>query len=524
MMLEEFLGGGSLAPKYAILSHTWGEGEVSFQDFVHPDKEVRLRKLGFQKIEKTCQLARKAGLYVWVDTCCIDKTSSAELNEALNSMFQWYQSAVVCYAWLADLCVGDSLSPADPVSCFKDCRWFTRGWTLQELIAPIDLEFYDQEWTYRGTKVDLSDVLSGITKIDAEVLRNAELLHRLPVAQRMSWAAARQTTRIEDMAYCLLGIFDVNMPMLYGEGSKAFTRLQEEIIRQTNDLSLFAWKVASTDQMHHGILASTVSEFRNSESISLINDTDFNPDFGVTNKGLRITSDLHLRPNGTYVMPLNCSQPDGKGGNLQIGISIKMHGGGVYSRVRSDKLDVINLEAVGKTTKTTSLFVRTRISPLLSASMGGSHQGGFLLRKGFNEQGVPLHDPDAPFEATMIEPKAEWDSQRRMFSTHGASSFTAYVFFLARRSMRGKLSDTRNFIIAFGKTAETSEPWLAVNKGRELAPHLRDLKKLGAVGSRLESRGLTLESSRYPAVRIEAALEKDVLDGQEVYCIDILYT
>ncbi|KFY30267.1 hypothetical protein V493_02047 [Pseudogymnoascus sp. VKM F-4281 (FW-2241)] len=241
MILEEFIGGGSQVPSYTILSHTRAEKEVTFQDFTHLKGELKRQKLEFQKIEQTCHLARQDGLqYAWVDTCCIDKTSSAELTEAINSMFKWYTDAVVCYAWLADLPAGSSLSLGDPNSSFKNCRWFTRGWTLQELIAPKELRFYDQEWSIRGTKANLSDVVSHITKIDADILQNSELLYSLPIATRMSWAATRQTTRIEDLSYCLIGIFDVNMPMLYREGERAFNRFQEEIIRESNDLSIFA--------------------------------------------------------------------------------------------------------------------------------------------------------------------------------------------------------------------------------------------------------------------------------------------
>ena len=518
LMLEEFMG-GIQAPKYAILSHTWDKEEVSFQDYLHPNKEVMFQKQGFEKIEKTCRMARKAGLYLWIDTCCIDKTSSAELTEALNSMFQWYRDAVVCYTWLADLPGIDVLSPEDPHSCFKDCRWFTRGWTLQELIAPGNLEFYDQEWTFRGTKVDLDVVVSGITKIDTKLLRNAELLHEVPLAQRMSWAANRHTTRVEDMAYCLLGIFDVNMPMLYGEGPKAFTRLQEEIIRQSNDLSLFAWRATATDQLHHGVFAGTPSEFRESDSINHINDTNTNPDFVTTNKGLRITVELQPTQNETYLMALNCSQPDGNGRKKQIGILMKMHGGGVYSRVQADHFGVIDPEEAGNRTKTTSLFLSKRISSSQSAAMDGSHRGSFVLRKGFNEQGVEIHDPSAPFVAVKIQPVEHWDSQRRMFLTRGASTFTACFVLMARTP------GLKHFTVAFGKTEGIAEPWITVDSGSGLTKHMLDLKKLGAVGSRLEKRDTTVQGRMgHPSIRANVSLERVVLDGQEVYCVDILYS
>ena len=212
----------------------------------HPGQpHPAMTKSGFRKIVKTCELARADNLdYAWVDTCCIDKSSSAELSEAINSMFQWYKAAAICYAHLSDLPNGDNLAEN-----LHRCRWFTRGWCLQELIAPRDVLFLDGDWRLVGSKTSpkIRSLVSGITMIADAVLLDPEGLHKIAVAQKMSWAANRETTRIEDMAYCLLGIFDINMPMLYGEGNKAFRRLQEEIIKRSNDLSIFAWNVEGPD-------------------------------------------------------------------------------------------------------------------------------------------------------------------------------------------------------------------------------------------------------------------------------------
>ena len=119
---------------------------------------------------------------------------------------------------------------------FRRCKWFTRGWTLQELLAPTNLIFFDKEWNLRGLKMDLEEEIEAITGINRWVLNGSTPLSTIPLAKRMSWAAGRQTTRIEDMAYCLLGIFDINMPMIYGEGSRAFIRLQEEILKKNHRL------------------------------------------------------------------------------------------------------------------------------------------------------------------------------------------------------------------------------------------------------------------------------------------------
>ncbi|KAF9873513.1 hypothetical protein CkaCkLH20_08972 [Colletotrichum karsti] len=244
LKLEEHVDPAAI--KYAILSHTWEEDEVSFRDI--SDLDLAKRKAGFTKIAKTCRLARSRGIRLaWVDTCCIDKSSSAELSEAINSMFQWYKLSAVCFAYLSDFVirspdrssrVRESFFEIADEDAFKRCKWFTRGWTLQELIAPKIVEFYDSSWGLVGTKSQLPEILESITRIPLQVLLNSSKLQSTIVAVKMSWAAQRQTKRIEDRAYSLLGIFDINMPLIYGEGAKAFRRLQEEIVKETNDLSL----------------------------------------------------------------------------------------------------------------------------------------------------------------------------------------------------------------------------------------------------------------------------------------------
>ncbi|KAK4213654.1 hypothetical protein QBC37DRAFT_463549 [Rhypophila decipiens] len=207
------------------------------------------KKKGYDKIDMTCKLAlQEDGLdYAWVDTCCIDKPSSAELSEAINSMFRWYQRSTICYGYLSDL-----QPSAQFENGLKDCRWWTRGWTLQELIAPTKFYFYDSVWKCWGSKRRFAQLVSQITGINIKILNHQARLSSVPVARRMAWAARRETTRIEDRAYSLLGIFGVNMPMLYGEEEKAVRRLQEEIIKQTADLSIFSWKLPASTRPAHG--------------------------------------------------------------------------------------------------------------------------------------------------------------------------------------------------------------------------------------------------------------------------------
>lgn len=264
--LEGFMGE---APSYAILSHTWGPEEVTFADF--HDETTRHNKTGFAKIKLTCEQARTEGIrYAWVDTCCINKESSAELSEAINSMFKWYKLAEVCYAYLEDFPQQVEIADSSSLSC---CRWFSRGWTLQELIAPRNLVFFvpnGKTWRAIGRKDELHLGLEEITKIPGEILLQHEAIETISVAARMSWAVKRQTTREEDLAYCLLGIFNVNMPLLYGEGAKAFIRLQEEILREVRDNSLFAWRSteeAAARAPYRGLFACSPEEFADSADI-----------------------------------------------------------------------------------------------------------------------------------------------------------------------------------------------------------------------------------------------------------------
>jgi len=154
-------------------------------------------------------------------------------------MFRWYQNAAACYVYLADVATSSSSSASGMASS----RWFTRGWTLQELIAPKDVRFYSSTWEFIDTKANMCKLISDMTGISTHVLLLNMDLESVSVARRMSWASRRKTSRIEDMAYCLLGIFDVNLPLIYGEGRKAFQRLQEAIMLKTHDQSLFAWGI-----------------------------------------------------------------------------------------------------------------------------------------------------------------------------------------------------------------------------------------------------------------------------------------
>ncbi|KAL2673871.1 hypothetical protein Neosp_012315 [[Neocosmospora] mangrovei] len=289
MALEEFYG--DQLPKYAILSHTWGQGEVTFQDWKDPN--LASQKAGFAKILGACRQAREDSLeYLWVDTNCIDKTSSAELSEAINSMFAWYRDAVVCYAFLIDVPTIPT-SGQDRFKGFCQSRWFTRGWTLQELLAPEEVIFFDQNWQTIGARSgSLAERISAITQINVNLIKDPSTLVLASVAQKMSWLSRRVTSRVEDMAYCMLGIFDINMPLLYGEGKNAFLRLQEEIVKISTDHTIFCWYwVESVPGSWTSMLAPTPAAFESSgcyiEPIRDAKSPELFP-YSFTNAGLSI--------------------------------------------------------------------------------------------------------------------------------------------------------------------------------------------------------------------------------------------
>ncbi|KAF7185690.1 Vegetative incompatibility protein HET-E-1 [Pseudocercospora fuligena] len=238
--------------RYAIVSHCWGEQEVTLQEF---NTIAGRDRSGWSKIEQACRLAKAQGYdWVWIDACCIDRTSSAELSQAINSLFEWYRRAQECFVFLPDV----SSTEAD--ESFKRSRWFRRGWTLQELLAPASETFYNSRYEHIGTKVTLSSQISEATGIDARYLdrgRDMKEIHDASLAERMSWASKRSTKEPEDIAYCLLGIFKVNMPLLYGEGAtRAFIRLQLQITKQSDDESIFAWpEDPENTEEYPGVLA-----------------------------------------------------------------------------------------------------------------------------------------------------------------------------------------------------------------------------------------------------------------------------
>jgi hypothetical protein len=236
LTVHEFEGEDGL-PAYAILSHTWhmnNKEEVTYEDL---EIGCGKNKAGYSKIDFCKKQASIDELsFIWIDTCCINRKSEPELSEAVNSMFRWYKKATRCYVYLSDVSAShegrETPSRGDEWETqFSQSRWFTRGWTLQELIAPQHVDFFAGDGTHLGNKLTLETVISTITGISLDVLRGHPLAE-CTIKERMTWAKTRTTKREEDHVYSLLGIFDVTMPLVYGEGkAKAFRRLHEEISR-----------------------------------------------------------------------------------------------------------------------------------------------------------------------------------------------------------------------------------------------------------------------------------------------------
>lgn len=275
LQLEEFFNN---VPAYTILSHTWTNDEVLFKDI---ENETADQKSAWSlKVKPCCEQTAADGFqYTWIDTLAIDKTNLVELSEAVNSMFRWYEQASLCYVYLFDYPFED-IRP----QWLARCRWWSRGWTLQELLAPEFVVFYNSHWREIGSRTSLKCEISTVTEI-ADV--HLEDFKGCTLATKMSWASKRSTTLKEDEAYCLLGVFGIYMPLIYGEGSNAFYRLQLELVKQYSDQSILAWNGQSHSAPYCAIVLS------NYEQVSIVTDASLQT---LRNASTKV-------PHGTYCTP-----------------------------------------------------------------------------------------------------------------------------------------------------------------------------------------------------------------------------
>ncbi|KAI2639152.1 HET-domain-containing protein [Hypomontagnella submonticulosa] len=547
--LEEY--NGKTTPPYAILSHTWGAREVNFQDISKPDHKSYK---AYAKIEGCCQQAIKDGLsYVWIDTCCIDKSSSAELSEGINSMFQWYKKSTVCYIYLADVSAEDD--PFTIPSEFRDSRWWTRGWTLQELLAPMELVFFDKDWNearvgrlnrlsslhrydpayynqekYRD-RLALLNLLSDITNIPKQALDTGNF-SQYCAAARLAWAASRETTRVEDRAYSLLGLLEVNMPLLYGEGHKAFLRLQEEVVKSRNDDSLLAWGYRLVSQtgpevQEEGILARSPSDFIHCHSFQRLETHETSLEVPVTTSHSAMTNigmwmAVPIRPidsrNGVFIAILRCRIIlDGRRSHLAVPL-VRTRGGDTnhFSRAPGSPPFLIH---------------RTKLLSLIK----GSKFMFFLSRTPFlwklfvtKPISTPIYLREAP---TAAPPQAPWPKSRnKECETMGvhisellAAGYEVASFYppwISRKSanclvLRLGSPSPAGFIIVFSKPREFSTGYIFI--AVYISLRTRRIARVGH-GSALEylmeqSRGLEVDMKHHGIQKEELELSEEAMGG-----------
>ena len=357
-------------PNYAILSHRWGDSEVTFQTLSPTDlANPSLRNPSLNKIRGACAQAREQKLeWLWIDTCCIDKANAVEETRSINAMFDWYRSAAVCYTYLHDVDASSSsrLGTFHRQQGNQVSEWFERGWTLQELLAPRHMEFYDFKWNYMGTRQDLSADIQRATSINKVYITGDANLDEASVATRLSWMAGRVTKEPEDIAYSMLGILNINMTPQYGEGEKAFMRLQKTLMEDSSDESIFAWIVPpqglacyrkgnrpppkwAPDNMSWGLLAPSPDCFKNSGDVVVIPDMVVprsNGGYTVTQQGVQFqmsmksggeTTNMFGLPRKEITLALNCWRRESDGKPTTIVVEL-VKSGDTYKRMKCNIL------------------------------------------------------------------------------------------------------------------------------------------------------------------------------------------
>jgi len=360
-------------PPYAILSHLWTPGEAHrFHEIGTPGID---KKPGYHKVDMCCKLALEDGLdYVWIDTCCADAESTTAFTEALNSSYSWFQNSEVCYVYLDDVDGSEDLESEG--STFRRCRWFKRAWTLQELLAPVNLFFFSSNWSMLGTKVGLATVISDVTGIHRDAILYPSRVPFFSIAARMSWANGRKSSKGEDRVYSLMGLFGVNLPIVYGEGEKnVFIKLQRSIMETSDDQSILAWRSVSSSSSPHtsGPFADSPDCYADCGNVYRIphcqwleyctryycSPSGISPrlDFAVTNTGLRIGLPLRRREEDMFDAILACARGVGVWNGDEYVINLE--GADLihiplrkctptahhYERMGSDRLGTINTHA-----------------------------------------------------------------------------------------------------------------------------------------------------------------------------------
>ncbi|KAF2822102.1 hypothetical protein CC86DRAFT_95609 [Ophiobolus disseminans] len=490
-------------PEYAILSHTWGSDEISYQELVWINRiktfsssfrqssvsssfastssqdeqsglmlasmemllrgnwnsgttssgvaeQELLKRSGYSKITNAAKIAKRLSLeWIWIDTCCIDKSSSAELQEAINSMYRWYWSAEVCIVYLSDIETPPANTPKTLSQigqmAFESSRWTKRGWTLQELVASVTCRFYFQDWTCMGNKADLVEELCDVTGIPISVLEDPRSIQEVSVAERMSWAANRETTRLEDLGYCLLGLFDIQMPLLYGEGEKAFLRLQEEILKTTDDYSLFAWSATTTDtSMYRGLLARSPLEFQYCGSVEREPILSTFP-ISSTAIGLRVQLEFLPDPNNkkqVLAMIRSCNAM-----NQRLAIHLKCLDDSMqYARVNAGSLVAIDDWPTGQLR---NVYVRQNLQ--IPADFTTTEFSHFHVRRRSTKDSV------SQVRIISASPHDRWNWDKHEFRISSHTSEVTAMFLLRVESV--DKAHSISFPVAVGFNRKTCHYW-----------------------------------------------------------------
>ncbi|KAE8376536.1 HET-domain-containing protein [Aspergillus bertholletiae] len=517
--LEEFFN--EQVPPYAILSHTWGndQDEVSFRDITKGNTKGASANHWPIKLERYCKQAAKDGLnYVWIDTCCIDKTNSVELGEAINSMFRWYKEATICYAYLTDVTV-EAFEINNPYmeSEFSISRWFQRGWTLQELLAPGNLYFYNSTWTFLGSKkkIKILRLVEKITGIPRPFLRGTRELKNASIAQRMSWASRRITKRKEDITYCLLGIFDIMIPMIYGEGDRAFIRLQEELIKKTRDDLIFAWGLESTesasadskDMISAGVFATSPADFINSSYIlpekrEIKSTATFIVDGGCVRSNLPLYTDS----TGQLFGLLNCGS--GFNGNDRMVVGIPLCSGQFGEYIRPEGCCSQLLPVPEATTSTSQIYIKTERQHKTATVSSSSNY-------------FEIEDPgEAGLKLIEVEPQEYWLEEESLITiNNNPSKNTAQQYWIR---FRPEDKGSTDFLVLLEPEIPGSQ---AQPQYHLMTPsQTTSLKDLLLHSSNMRPAAFGKKIARDNSRGIQVTVEQDTTDGQKIYIVRLTET
>ncbi|KAH8819869.1 heterokaryon incompatibility protein-domain-containing protein [Xylogone sp. PMI_703] len=491
--LEEFFN--ETIPSYAILSHTWGndDEEVSFRDITEGNIKTISEKDGLK--------------YAWIDTCCIDKTNSVELGEAINSMFEWYRKASVCYVYLSDVTTGSDFR--NPPPQFSSSRWFQRGWTLQELLAPRNLLFYDSKWQCIGTKSKLSSVIEMSTGIPRPYLLGVVHLTNASVAQRMSWASKRTTKRKEDIAYCLLGIFGVMMPMIYGEGNHAFTRLQREIIRNVRDDSIFAWglgpaelgPIGSRNIISAGMFAASPTDFVNcGHIVSQKCGTRSTSTFTVDGGCVRINLSLYTNPDGELFGLLNCG-PERSTKDV-VGIPLCYGPSDEYIRPQGHCSTLFPRIELGASTQL--IYVLTERQKMTTAT---TCQNWFYIE-----------DPsEVGLELIEVEPQDRWWKENSLIATASDSVDDVVQQTWTRFRPEGEGFNDFLLLLEFGKQNSQVQARCHIM----ISSKATALEDVSQESSHIMQAAFGRQSASDGTLIFRVTLERDTIAGQEMFVVKL---